>query len=90
MTTTNAKRVAEVSLKELARVALAVRDERDALRARCERLEAALIAVRKLFDDGLVVRDTSHDHEPDWAIRSGMPTTMAVQLMVAALAGEGK
>jgi len=88
MTTTNAKRVAEVSLKELARVALAVRDERDALRARCERLEAALTEVTNVAEEMLAERD-SHLRTGMGELLARKATRAIIDSARAALAGEG-
>jgi len=41
----------------------------DRLREQNAILLAALEALMKMMDDGLLVRDISHDHESGWAIR---------------------
>ncbi len=42
-------------------------------------------AIRKLIDDGLLVRDTSNDDEPDWRIRA-LPITTGIKKLVEAIA----
>lgn len=43
--------------------------ERDKLKAQRDALLAAAKGIVGLLDKGMLVRDTSHDHEPDWAIK---------------------
>lgn len=47
----------------------------------------ALKVVMQLIDDGLLVRDTSRDSEPDWAMRQ-LPLICALQKARAALEAE--
>lgn len=42
------------------------------------RMKAALRGVLDLIDKGVLVRDTSRDHEPEWAMRM-VPLLMAIQ-----------
>ena len=45
----------------------------------------ALRGMLKLIDDGMLVRDMSHDHESDWAMKQ-IPLVRTLQLAQAALA----
>ena len=49
-----------------------------ALRAENARLKEALVAVVKLVDDGLLVRNVANDHMEGWGIRA-LPIVQALQ-----------
>ena len=53
-------------------------DALDALRAENARLKEALVAVVKLVDDGLLVRNVANDHMEGWGIRA-LPIVQALQ-----------
>lgn len=45
-------------------------NEQKALQHRLATAQAALRDVLAMFDEGLIVRDISHDHEPNWIIKA--------------------
>lgn len=47
------------------------------------RLEQALDDVMKSVEDGLLVRDTSHDAQPDWAVRQILMVTALANTQAA-------
>jgi len=53
-------------------------DALHALRAENQRLKEALVAVVKLVDDGLLVRNVANDHMEGWGIRA-LPIVQALQ-----------
>ena len=57
---------------------------REALTAERDALRAALRGLMRLLEDGTLVRDISHDHEPGWAMRQ-LPLTQALAAAHAAL-----
>mgnify|MGYP000373199619 CR=1 FL=1 len=57
------------------------------LRAENARLREALVAVVKLVDDGLLVRNVTNDHMEGWGIRA-LPIVQALQRANAALQPE--
>ena len=58
-----------------------------ALRAENARLKEALVAVVKLVDDGLLVRNTANDNMTGWGILA-LPIVQALQRANAALQPE--
>lgn len=55
------------------------------LHAAAPEMLTALEAIYALVDAGVLVRDTSHDHEPGWAIKA-LPLVKALQNAQAVIA----
>jgi hypothetical protein len=66
-----------------------IRQKLNEAAARIETLEKAGRGIWKLIEDGLLVRNTSRDDEPDWAIKQ-LPVIMALKDLQAALGEEGE
>jgi hypothetical protein len=72
------------------RVAMAYTKENAFLIAAVNELLEALKEIRELIDNGMLVRDTSHDHEPGWALKQ-IPLVQALQKIGLAISkAEGK
>jgi hypothetical protein len=54
----------------------------------CSEMVEALTGVKQLLDDGILVRDISHDHEPGWAMKQ-IPLVRTLVLIEAALKKAG-
>lgn len=54
----------------------------------CKRQEAALSSLMRLIDDGVLVRDISHDNEDGWALRQLSLVTALKQAQQALAIGE--
>ena len=59
-------------------------DEYDKLAERAEELENALKGVMKLIGDGVLVRNTSDDANPGWALKM-MPLVATIKAADSAL-----
>jgi len=60
-----------------------------ALHKNAAELLAAAKGVWKLLEDGVLVRQTNQDHEPDWAIKQ-IPTVRTLAALEQAIAEAGK